>query len=262
MAEPVGLLVEKKGAQVWLTLDRPHRRNALTVELVEAVGDALAAANADDDVRVAVVTGSGSAFCAGGDLPSLGAVAARGARAATDMIYSHFHRMVGLLGSVRFPVIAAVNGPAMGAGLDLAMACDLRIASESARFASSWINVGLVPGMGGAHLLTRAIGASRASELVLLGRTIDAATALDWGLVNTVVSPEALLAKAAALASRFEKLSVSAVASSKASLRRAGLVPFDAELATLGAVQGALLVSDEFKAATAALFGAAPEVTQ
>ncbi|MBF6207396.1 enoyl-CoA hydratase/isomerase family protein [Nocardia abscessus] len=247
------LEVERRADILWITLDRPTRRNALTVDLVEAIGDALAEADRAGDIRAAVLTGAGSAFCAGGDLPSLAAVAEGGPRSATDAIYSRFHRMVGLLGSVAFPVIAAVNGPAMGAGLDLAMACDLRIASAEARFASSWINVGLVPGMGGAHLLTRAIGSTRAAELVLLGRTIDAATAHSWGLVNSVVAPEELHTEAESVATRLAGFSRPAVQSSKASLRRAGLSAFDAELAALGAVQGGLLVGDDFRAATAAM---------
>ncbi|MEO3822713.1 enoyl-CoA hydratase-related protein [Actinomadura sp. B10D3] len=257
MTTTAGLEVEQRASTLWLTLDRPERRNALTVELVEAVGDALAAADGEGEVRAAVITGAGSAFCAGGDLPSLSRVADGGAGAATDAIYSRFHRMVGLLGSVGFPVIAAVNGPAMGAGLDLALACDLRIAAEDARFASSWINVGLVPGMGGAHLLTRAVGSTRAAELVLLGRTIDASTAHTWGLVNTVVSADGLREEVDAVAERLASLSRPAVRSSKASLRRAGLGSFDAELAALGAVQGGLLAGDDFRAMAAKMLGRA-----
>jgi len=247
MSDGAGLAVEQRETTLWLTLARPERRNALTVELVEAIGDALAEADVRGTVRAAVLTGAGTAFCAGGDLPSLAGLAAAGARSATDAIYSRFHRMVALLGSVSFPVIAAVNGPAMGAGLDLALACDLRVAASGARFASSWINVGLVPGMGGAHLLTRAVGATRAAELVLLGRTVDAATALSWGLVNSVVPGEDLLAEAGAVADRFAELNKAAVHSSKASLRRAGLPAFETELAAMGAVQGGLLASEEFQ---------------
>jgi 2-(1,2-epoxy-1,2-dihydrophenyl)acetyl-CoA isomerase len=255
MSEAVGLLVEQQGSTLTLTIDRVERRNALTVELVTALGDALTAAATDSTIRSAVLTGAGSAFCAGGDLPNLAAVAEGGARATTEVIYGQFHRMVRLLGSVGFPVIAAVNGPAMGAGLDLALCCDLRIASEDAKFASSWIKVGLVPGMGGAHLLTRAVGSSRASELVLLGRTIDAATALDWGLVNKVVPASRLLAEVAEVAGTFAAYSAPAVASSKESLRRAGLVAFETELAAMGAVQGGLLTGDDFQAVVKKTFG-------
>ncbi|WP_169814500.1 enoyl-CoA hydratase/isomerase family protein [Nocardia pseudovaccinii] len=241
------LLVEHRGDVLWMTLNRAARRNALTVNLVEVIGDALVDADRGKTVRVAVLTGAGTAFCAGGDLPSLAAVAAGGPRAATDAIYSRFHRMVGVLGSVAFPVIAAINGPAMGAGLDLAMACDLRVSSSTAKFASSWINVGLVPGMGGAHLLTRAIGSTRAAEMVLLGRTVDAATAYSWGLVNSVVAPDALRGEVDSIAARLAAFSRPAVESSKASLRRAGSTPFDAELSALGAIQGGLLVGDDFR---------------
>jgi len=251
------LTSEKRGGQLWITLNRPGRRNALTVDLVGLVGDALEHAERDRDVRVVVLTGAGTSFCSGGDLPSLSAVAEEGARAATEAIYGRFHRMVRLLGSIGVPVIAAVNGPAMGAGLDLALACDLRVASTEARFASSWINVGLVPGMGGAHLLTRAIGATRATELVLTGRTIDAPTALEWGLVSSLAAPEDLVTEVETLASSLEGMSGPALASSKASLRRAGLLAFDAELAALGAIQGSLLASEEFKERTARILGRA-----
>ena len=144
-----------------------------------------------------------------------------------------------------------MNGAALGAGLDLALACDLRVASAGAVFASSWITVGLVPGMGGAHLLTRTIGSTRASEMVLLGRQVDAARALEWGLVNEVVEPGSLEARVDELGAHLSGLSAAGLARSKASLRRAMAESFDTELAVLGATQGALLTGVEFREATA-----------
>lgn len=244
-----GLRTEQRGAARWLILDRPKRRNALTVELVAALADELERID-PATIRAAVITGKPPAFCGGGDLTSLGAIAEQGALAVSEFVYTQFHRMVRAISGARVPVIAAVNGAALGAGLDLAAACDLRYAAASATFASSWIKVGLVPGMGGATWLTRIAGATRAAELVLLGRTIDAETALEWGILNGVTEDEGLDDYVAGVVGSLEQLSAPALARSKAALRRAREVGLTEELATLGAVQGSLLTSEEFRAAT------------
>ncbi|MFF7472325.1 enoyl-CoA hydratase-related protein [Streptomyces sp. NPDC008092] len=245
------LLRERRGAAEWLVLNRPERRNALTVELVRDLADAVAQAGADPEVRVLVITGVAPVFCAGGDLAALSAVAEQGARAVTDTVYGQFQRLVRLMRDVPVPVIAAVNGAALGAGLDLALACDLRYVSHEASFASSWINVGLVPGMGGAHLLTRAVGSTRASEMVITGRMVQPHEALAWGLVNEVLETGRLAERVAEVADGLAKLSRPALSSSKASLRRALSSDFDHELAVLGAVQGGLLTGQDFRDATA-----------
>jgi len=245
-----GLREQRRGDVVELTIDRPERRNALTVGLVTALADRLSAL-AGEGVRAAVLAGGPPVFCAGGDLVDLGAVADEGPIAVNDVVYTQFHRLVGALTSAPYPVIAAIDGAALGAGLDLALCCDLRVATSRSTFASSWIGVGLVPGMGGAHLLTRAIGASRASELVLLGRPIDATTALGWGLVNRVVEPEALDSEVGEVVDRLVSLPATALARSKASLRRAAQAGLSEELATLGAVQGTLLTGPDFRERTA-----------
>lgn len=245
-----GLRTEQRGAARWMILDRPQRRNALTVELVGALADEIEGVD-PGATRAVVISGAPPAFCGGGDLTSLGAIAEQGALAVSEFIYSQFHRTVRAISDARVPVIAAVNGAALGAGLDLAAACDLRYAAQSATFASSWINVGLVPGMGGAAWLTRMAGATRAAELVLLGQTIDAATALEWGLVNRVVADQELDDQVAGVVAILERLPEPGVARSKAALRRARESGLDGELAALGAVQGSLLTSAEFRAATA-----------
>jgi 2-(1,2-epoxy-1,2-dihydrophenyl)acetyl-CoA isomerase len=244
------LAVERRDNALWLRLSRARRRNALTVDLVGRMADEIEKTRGDATIRAIVVTGAPPVFCAGGDLADLGAVADRGALAVSTVVYSQFHRLVTGLASATAPVIAAINGPALGAGLDLAMACDLRVASTDAAFCSSWIKVGLVPGMGGAHLLARAIGSTRANELVLLGRELTAAEALDWGLVNEVVAPDELEPRVDQLVETLASLSYPAIERSKASLRRALALGFEQELATLGATQGAMLTSDEFRTAT------------
>jgi 2-(1,2-epoxy-1,2-dihydrophenyl)acetyl-CoA isomerase len=250
-AEDTGLAVEQRDAVRWLRLDRPRRRNALTVDLVRRLGDAVLEVGTDPTVRAIVLTGAPPVFCAGGDLADLGRVAERGALAVSEVVYAQFHRLVRALADVPVPVIAAINGAALGAGLDLALACDLRVAGSTAVFASSWISVGLVPGMGGAHLLSRAVGSTRASEMVLLGRQVDATEALSWGLVNEVVDGDVLDARVSEIGAHLATLSAPALSRSKASLRRALAEGFDTELAVLGATQGALLTSQGFHDATA-----------
>jgi 2-(1,2-epoxy-1,2-dihydrophenyl)acetyl-CoA isomerase len=243
--DPNGLATQHEGAVSILTIDRPARRNALTVGLVAALADAVAAAPGEG-TRVVVVTGSPPTFCAGGDLTDLSAVAERGALAVSETIYGQFHRLVRTISGVGIPVIAAVNGPALGAGLDLAAVCDLRLASEDASFASSWIAMGLVPGMGGALWLTRLLGGAGAAELVLTGRRIDAATAERWNLVNEVVPADRLHQRALEIAAELSALPATALARSKAALRRGLSEGAEAELAALGAIQGGLLTGREF----------------
>lgn len=242
------LIIEQRGAASWLVLNRPRQRNALTVDLVSALADALAGIG--PSTRAVVITGTPPAFCSGGDLADLGAVAERGALAVSDVIYGQFHRLVGAIAAAPVPVIAAVNGPAMGAGLDLALCCDLRYADIGAKFASSWINVGLVPGMGGAHMLSRVVGPTRAAEIVLLGEPLSAEAAMACGILNDVVSEGELDNHVAAVVTRIEALSAPALSRSKAALRRARDADLAEELATLGAVQGSLLTGADFRAAT------------
>ena len=244
-----------------LTLNRVARRNALTVSLVAGLADRIARLRDEPEVRVVVLAAAGSpasegrssapVFCSGGDLTDLSAVAENGPLAVTDVVYRHFQRLVHALGTAPVPIVAAVDGAALGAGLDLALACDLRIATDRSVFASSWINVGLIPGMGGAYLLTQAVGTTRARELVLMGEQISAATALDWGLVNRVVAPADFAAAVSSVTDRLIAQPAAALDRSKAGLHRASTPGLAEELATLGAVQGALLTGPDFRARTA-----------
>lgn len=234
-----------------VTIDRPERRNALTVGVVDGLVDAVRGAEAAG-VRAVVLTGTPPAFCAGGDLPSLSALAQQGSAVATDAIYRSFHGVVRALRDSPLPVIAAVSGPAFGAGLDLALCCDLRVAGTDARFESTWIKAGLVPGMGGAHHLPNLIGGARAAQMLLAARRVDAPTALDWGLVSEVVEDD-VVERAEQIAEQMADLPKLALARTKASLRRALAHGLDDELAVLGAQQGQLLISEEFLEVTAAL---------
>lgn len=204
MADPI--LVAREGALLTVTLNLPEKRNPVSdPALVDALEAALRAADADIGVRAVILTGAGNAFSSGGDLKAM--KAGSGLRAPlpaeTRRNYRQgIQRLPLLLHALEVPVIAAVNGPAIGAGLDLACLCDIRIAAESATFAESFVRVGIVPGDGGAWLLPRIIGFSRATELALTGETIDAATALAIGLVSRVVPDAGLLDAARDVAGR------------------------------------------------------------
>jgi len=187
--------IERDGAVAVLTLNRPEAMNALSRGLRAALADAVRAAGADDGVRAVVLTGAGErAFTAGVDLKELG---------STDLtapIDSASSDPVAAMMACEKPIIGAINGVAITGGFELALACDILIASSKARFADTHIRVGILPGWGLSQRLSRLIGISRAKEMSLTGNYIDAETALAWGLVNRVTSPEALLPAARQLA--------------------------------------------------------------
>jgi enoyl-CoA hydratase/carnithine racemase len=179
-----------------LTLDRPEKLNAWTPRMEEEIRDAMSAAAADEGVRVIVLTGAGRGFCAGADMALLAAIRAeRGAGApppeAAGPDRTGFSRRHAYFPTIPKPIVAAVNGPAVGLGLILTLYCDLRIASEAARFGSAFARRGLVAEHGMAWLLPRLIGLPNALDLLLTGRLIDAAEALRMGLVSRVVAPAA-----------------------------------------------------------------------
>ncbi|OZD11802.1 enoyl-CoA hydratase [Rhodococcus sp. 06-156-3C] len=200
------LLIERRGDAVVWTLNNPESRNPISdIETVEAIEDAVSDVNRDPSVRVAILTGAGSAFSSGGNVKHMRDKEGMfgGSPAELRQGYRHgIQRIPKALYHCEIPTIAAVNGAAIGAGCDLALMCDLRIASTTATFAESFVKVGIIPGDGGAWLLPRAIGMARASEMAFTGEAIDAATALEWGLVSQVVGPGDLLGAAHALADR------------------------------------------------------------
>ncbi|OZD73541.1 enoyl-CoA hydratase [Rhodococcus sp. 14-2470-1b] len=204
MTEP--LLIERRGDVVVWTLNNPESRNPISeIETVAAIEDAVSEANRDPSVRVAILTGAGSAFSSGGNVKHMRDKQGMfgGSPAELRQGYRHgIQRIPKALYHCEIPTIAAVNGAAIGAGCDLALMCDLRVASTTAKFAESFVKVGIIPGDGGAWLLPRAIGMARASEMAFTGEAIDAATALEWGLVSQVVEPGDLLDAAHTLADR------------------------------------------------------------
>ncbi len=202
---PDFLLYEQDGHIVTLTMNQPEQRNPLTGNT--AVPEFLAAIERihdDQSVRCVILTGNGPSFSAGGNIHEMKRQAAPevSEMEIRQQYRRGIQRMALSLFNLEVPVIAAVNGHAIGAGLDLACMCDIRIASEKAKFAESFIKLGIIPGDGGAWLLPRVIGMSRAAELSFTGDMIDAQQALAWNLVSRVVPHEALMEAARELAGR------------------------------------------------------------
>lgn len=189
-----------------LTLNQPETRNSISEhDMINAIISACDELNKNPDIRVAILTGAGSAFCSGGNVKDMrdktGMFSGTNDELANN--YRNGIQKIPLaLSNVEIPIIAAVNGPAVGAGCDLTCMCDIRIASEKATFAESFIKVGIIPGDGGAWFLPRIIGISRASQMALTGQMIDAQTALQWNLVSEIVEHSHLLQRALELASQ------------------------------------------------------------
>ncbi len=201
MNEPVVTVEIAPEGYAVLTLNRPRAMNALSRELRSALARAVDALEADPSVRVLVLTGAGKAFCAGLDLKELGEQGLRGAptgQSAQEAV--QLDDPVRSIGRFTGPVIGAINGAAITGGFELALACDVLLASEEAKFADTHARVGVMPGWGLSQKLSRLIGISRAKELSLTGNFLFAPQALAWGLVNRVVAQDELLPQARALA--------------------------------------------------------------
>jgi enoyl-CoA hydratase/carnithine racemase len=186
-----------------ILLNRPERKNAFTLEMIDDWAEALRSARTDDDVRVIVLTGAGDAFCSGVDLGRYlpdreEPTPLERKRNLTDRI----HRVAYALEELDKPVIAAVNGVAVGAGMDMALMCDIRLCSRSARFSEGYIRVGLVPGDGGCWFLPRLVGVAKALELLLTGDFVGGEEAARLGIANHVYDDEALMDETYALARR------------------------------------------------------------
>jgi len=219
------LLVERAGAVVTVRLNRPRALNALDTVTLRELARAIREVRRDGGVRALVVTGAGDkAFSAGADIAAMAAMSA-----ADGHAYSRLgHDVLARLEALAVPVVAAVNGVALGGGLELALACDLVVVSERARLGQPEINLGLIPGFGGTQRLVRRIGQTRARELIYLGHMIPADEALRLGLVNRVVPHERLAEEAARLAADLAARAPVALAQAK----RATAVAADADLGT------------------------------
>ena len=241
--------IDRQDRVMVLTLNRPDRLNALPdLDDGEAFASVCEQINADPGVSVAVLTGAGRAFSAGGDLKAMAGRSAlfEGSGAAIRERYRRVvHRIVRSLYGLEVPLIAAVNGPAMGLGCDIAGLADIRLASTDARFGVPFLKLGLIPGDGGSWLLPRNVGYARAAEMLFTGDAIDAETALAWGLVNRVVAPDALMDEALTLARQIAGQPPRALRMAKSLLRQGRDTNFDQLLEMSAAVQALAHLTDD-----------------
>jgi len=252
------LKYEKTANVVTLTIDRPESRNSLGEEGDgEAFAQACAQINADREVRCAILTGAGPAFSAGGNVKAMreraGAFAGAGVH-IRERYRSGIHRIVRSVWGIEVPLIAAVNGPAIGLGNDVACLADMRIAADNAIFGATFLKIGLVPGDGGAWILPRVIGAARAAELFFTADTIDAATAQSWGLVSKVVPAASLMDEARALSSRICRQPPDVLRMTKKLMREGMGVSFDTIMEMSASYQALAHTTEDHKEAVAAFF--------
>ncbi|BBY80204.1 2-(1,2-epoxy-1,2-dihydrophenyl)acetyl-CoA isomerase [Mycolicibacterium pulveris] len=238
------VVVTRDGAVGIVTINRPQRLNAVTPDAGDRLAAAFAAFEADPGIRAVVLTGAGRGFCAGADI-------AGDVGNARDVLIETWNPLVRTMQALEIPIVAAVNGVAAGAGVSLALACDLRVAAESARFQLSFTKIGLLPDAGLTWLLPRTVGLGRANELALLGRDIAAPEALQWGLVNRVCADGEALNTAVALAQEIAGLAGS-VTSVKRAHRRSFESTFGEQLDFEADTQGWLQQQPDFAEAVAA----------
>lgn len=251
------LQITREGPVTTLTIDRAETMNPLGAlgdgDEVARVCDAI---NRDLEVRCVILTGAGRAFSAGGDIKAMrdrSGTFGGTTPAISDGYRDNIHRMLRALHTLRVPLIAAVNGPAIGLGCDVACLADIRIASASAKFGVTFLKLGIIPGDGGTWILPRVIGMSRASELFYTGDVIDAATAQDWGLVSRVVEPDALMDEARALAARIAKMPPHSLRQSKMLLRQGQQVSYDTALEMAANTQAMMHTTADHAEGVAAL---------
>jgi 2-(1,2-epoxy-1,2-dihydrophenyl)acetyl-CoA isomerase len=194
----VTILVEQRAAYRVITLNRPERLNALTVEMAADLIKAIDAAEVDDDCRALLLTGAGRGFCAGQDLTAIVGKPA----AEIGHLLDHYNPLIRKLRALPMPVVCAVNGVAAGAGANLALACDIVLAAQSASFVQAFARIGLIPDVGGTWFLPRLVGAARARGLAMLAEPLTAERAAEWGLIWQAVADDKLMEEAHALAAR------------------------------------------------------------
>ncbi|HEX2806503.1 MAG TPA: enoyl-CoA hydratase-related protein [Kineosporiaceae bacterium] len=267
--------VRREGAVLTVTLNRPERLNAVTADVLDDLGDLLEEAGEDDGLRVVVLTGAGRAFSSGADLgadlgPALGADLELGPgpgsgpaeagrpRGVRSLLAAN--RVVRSLRSMPQPVVAAVNGPAVGVGCSLALGCDLVVAAESAYFLLSFTSIALMPDGGATALVPAAIGRARAMEMALVPERIPAAVAHDWGMIYRVVPDGELAATVTRLVDRLAAGAPRALAATKLAVNAAALDGLDAALQTELEGQSRLLATADFAEAAGAFGERRPPV--
>jgi enoyl-CoA hydratase/carnithine racemase len=198
-----------------ITLCRPEKLNSLAGHMRRDLAEALEAAGSDRTTQVVVITGAGRAFCAGGDVRAMAELIEQKNADEFSRLLGSARRVISAIRQMTKPVIASINGPASGAGFNLALACDLRIASTTATFSQSFVKVGLHPDWGGTYFLPRLVTPNKACELFFLGETLDAAEAQRLGIINFVVAPSELEAETRKLAERLREAPAISIAAAK-----------------------------------------------
>ncbi|HVL81498.1 MAG TPA: enoyl-CoA hydratase-related protein [Actinomycetota bacterium] len=202
----------REAGVLWLRMNRPDKLNALTTTMSHELEDAVRGAGSDDEVRCVVLTGEGRGFCAGQDLAE---VSGEDRPDIAEHLADTYHRLVPTMIALPKPIVAAINGVAAGAGLSLALACDVRLASDAARFTQAFVKIGLIPDSGGTHLLPRVVGYAKALELSITGDLIDAAEAHRIGLVNRVIGAEGFADEVRTYAERLSAMPTLAIGETK-----------------------------------------------
>ena len=260
MTEPV--LYEQDGRVVTLTLNRPDTRNALSHDVVSDLVAMLNKANDDESVSCLIITGEGKSFSSGGNLKDIRAMTQERNLSTNELrrwYTDGIQNIPRTMQQITVPTIAAVNGHAIGAGCDLTMMCDIRIASEKAIFAESFMRVGLIPGDGGAWFLPRVIGMSRACEMSYTCDFIDATKADKWGMVSEVVAPDQLMDTAMAMAKRIAAHPPVGIRLAKKLIRDSQDMPLGAALEMAAGMQATLQqTEDHLEALDAVLEGRDP----
>lgn len=234
-----------------ITLNRPERKNAFTIPMVDKWAELLLQAEKDDDVRVVVVTGAGDAFCSGVDLDAFKGQE-RTPLQEKQLLTQHVHRVARALETLNKPVIAAVDGVAVGAGMDMALMCDLRIASREARFSEGYIRIGLVPGDGGCYFLPRIVGQQTALRLLWTGEFIDGEEAHRIGLVTEVVDGALLRKRTVDLATEIASRSPIAIQMIKSAVRTGSRMDLHGALDLISSHQAVVLSTEDSAEAYAA----------
>jgi 2-(1,2-epoxy-1,2-dihydrophenyl)acetyl-CoA isomerase len=251
------ILFERSDGVAMLTLNRPERLNSFNAAMHEEVATALGTVESDPDIRALLVTGAGRGFCAGQDL-NLREASAAGEFDAGAAIERYYNPLVRRLKALKKPVLAAVNGPAAGAGANLALACDIVIAARSASFLQAFCRIGLVPDTGGTWFLPRLAGSARAMGMMLLGEPLPATTAAEWGLIWKVVDDETLMAEARALATKLAQGPTVGLGLIKEALNRSLSATLDAQLDAERDLQRIAARSEDFREGVAAFLEKRP----
>lgn len=247
---------EKEAGVATITLNRPRQLNAVGGTMAGELQQTIEEANSDDSVRVLIITGAGEGFCSGADVTELGPLGSRNDSAwrlsAKSPAAGGIQSFVVPFYNCEKPIIAAVNGVAAGGGFSIALACDIRIASEKARFSQIFIRRGLVPDTGSTYFLPRVVGISKACEMVFTGEVLDAAEAKDCGIVSRVVPHAELMPAAREMAARIAALPPLAMKLAKRALYKGASTDFASALEFEGYMQGICFGTEDFREGVAA----------